>query len=527
MNKKGFTLAELIGVVIILGLIVLLVVTPILSQIRNQSSKIDNLTMNLLFSTAENYIDENPTKYIYDSNKVYYLSIELLLEKGILDNNFLNKYNEDTLNKNFIIKVTNDENAFDYELINSTSFNNIGDVANGLKNSTFSFMNGTYYKDNPANSYVLFNNILHKILGINADGSIRLMAVENVTKMIPGTTSQSYSNSYVRNWLNDYYYSNLQDNDYITKQEWCIDNQASAAAASTCTTTIEDYVGLITIMEMMNHDSIAGNYYNYTYLTMTQSNVGYFYNVDTTATSTSAQNSFNTRPVINVLSSSVILSGTGSIDNPYVLLNDPNTTYTNVKLKNIYHTIGQYITYNEHTYRIMEIGAGYVKLVMVPTATDITTSVFSDSSTRFNLSNGIGYLLNTTLRSYFVPTDESLNLTLDTKIYLGEYAALGSSFRTEYLLKTNQIMGAIAGAPKLGEILGATPMKCYTAESCPTYWLMTDSDADNAFSISMTALVPQSKSETYSVIPTIYISNEGIILSGSGTKSSPFVLGGQ
>ncbi|MBQ2409532.1 MAG: type II secretion system protein [Bacilli bacterium] len=526
MNKKGFTLAELIGVVIILGLIVLLVVTPILSQIRNQSSKIDNLTKGLLFSTAENYIEQNPTKYIYDANKTYFLTLELLIEKGILEENILNKYNEDTLNKNSIIKVTNNENTFNYELLNPSTYDNIGNVAEGLKVSTFSFMNGTYYKDNPANSYVLFNNILHKILGINADGSIRLMAVENVTKMIPGTTSQSYSNSYVRNWLNDYYYSNLLDNDYITKQEWCIDNQATAAASSTCSTKIKDYVGLITTMELMNHNSLAGNYYNYTYLTMTQSNVGSFYNVDTTATSTSAQNSFNTRPVINVLSSSVILSGTGSIDNPYVLLNDPNTTYTNVKLRNTYHTIGQYITYNGHTYRIMETGAGYVKLVMVPTATDITTSVFSNSSTRFNLSNGIGYLLNTTLRSYFVPTNESLNLTLDTKVYLGEYASLGSNFKTEYLLKTNQLSGVIAAAPKLGEILGATPMKCYTGGSCPTYWLMTDSDANNAFSISMTALVPQSKSETYSVIPTIYISNEGIILSGSGTQSSPFVLGG-
>lgn len=526
MNKKGFTLAELIGVVIILGLIVLLVVTPILSQIRNQSSKIDNLTMNLLFSTAENYIDENPTKYIYDSNKVYYLSIELLLEKGILDKNFLNKYNEDTLNKNFIIKVTNDENAFDYELINSTSFNNIGDVANGLKNSTFSFMNGTYYKDNPANSYVLFNNILHKILGINADGSIKIMAVENVTQLIPGTMSQSYNNSYIRNWLNDYYYSNLVDNDYIVKHEWCIDNQSSATAASTCTTTIEDYVGLITIMEMMNHDSIAGNYYNYKYLTMTQNGVGSFYTIESTMSSNTAQYITNIRPVINILSSSVILSGSGTIDNPYVLLNDSNITYSNVKLKDMYHSIGQYITYNGYTYRIMEKGAGYIKLVMNP-ATDIALSSFSDSSKRFNLSEGLGYHLNTTLRSYFIPTDQSLNLTLDSKIYLGEYAALGSSFRTEYLLKTNQIMGAIAGAPKLGEILGSAPIKCYSEACTNSYWLMSDKDESNAYISHPSAVDGHTKTNNYSVLPTIYISNEGIILSGSGTKSSPFVLGGQ
>ena len=35
MNRKGFTLAELIGVVIVMGLIILVIVTPILSQIKN------------------------------------------------------------------------------------------------------------------------------------------------------------------------------------------------------------------------------------------------------------------------------------------------------------------------------------------------------------------------------------------------------------------------------------------------------------------------------------------------------------
>ena len=36
MNKKGFTLAELLGVIIVLGALVLVVATPIVSQINKQ-----------------------------------------------------------------------------------------------------------------------------------------------------------------------------------------------------------------------------------------------------------------------------------------------------------------------------------------------------------------------------------------------------------------------------------------------------------------------------------------------------------
>ena len=42
MNKKGFTLAELLGVIIVLGALVLVVATPIVSQINKQKVKFPN-----------------------------------------------------------------------------------------------------------------------------------------------------------------------------------------------------------------------------------------------------------------------------------------------------------------------------------------------------------------------------------------------------------------------------------------------------------------------------------------------------
>jgi hypothetical protein len=358
------------------------------------------------------------------------------------------------------------------------------------------------------------------------------MAVENVTKLIIGKLSHTYANSYVRNWLNDEYYSNLLDNDYIKKQKWCVDIQETPQAATTCNSTIDDYVGLITMMELKQHNSLNVNFYNYKYLTMTQSTTNFFYTIDSLSenyiTEHRAQYALNIRPVINILPSTPILSGTGSIDNPYTLLNNPDDEYTNTSLKDSYLSIGQYVKYNNYNFRIMEIGAGYIKLIMDPEA-PLTAGIFSTIPNRFNLNNGVGYLLNTTFRSYFIPTDENLNLTLNDKIYIGEYADLASNYKTTYLLKTNKINGAIAGAPKLGEFFAVAPKRCFLiADTCPSYWLMTENNDDKAFYTSYNGVAPIEKSvNTRSVLPVIYITNEGIILNGSGTQNNPFVLGGK
>ena len=40
MNKKGFTLVELLGVIIMIGALILVVATPIVSQINKQKVKL-------------------------------------------------------------------------------------------------------------------------------------------------------------------------------------------------------------------------------------------------------------------------------------------------------------------------------------------------------------------------------------------------------------------------------------------------------------------------------------------------------
>ena len=85
MNKKGFTLAELLGVIIVLGALVLVVATPIVSQINKQKVKLDDSSLKLIYSTTETYIDKNKNSYPLKNNAVYYITLKQLLDSKFIE----------------------------------------------------------------------------------------------------------------------------------------------------------------------------------------------------------------------------------------------------------------------------------------------------------------------------------------------------------------------------------------------------------------------------------------------------------
>jgi type IV pilus assembly protein PilA len=57
--NKGFTLIEMIAVVIIVGLISLVSVPPIVNQLVNKKQEINGVTEQLIYDAAELYIEDN------------------------------------------------------------------------------------------------------------------------------------------------------------------------------------------------------------------------------------------------------------------------------------------------------------------------------------------------------------------------------------------------------------------------------------------------------------------------------------
>ena len=59
--KNGFTLMELLGVIVILSLLILLIVPNILEQVSNKEGDVNEAYKEAAVAAAQLYLDENPT----------------------------------------------------------------------------------------------------------------------------------------------------------------------------------------------------------------------------------------------------------------------------------------------------------------------------------------------------------------------------------------------------------------------------------------------------------------------------------
>lgn len=92
MNKKGFTLIELIAVIIILSLLAFLTTTSVSKFLDNSKNKLSEIQIELIRSAAENWGAKNVT-LLPDVDKCGYITLQGLKNNGVF---------EDDLNNNSI-----------------------------------------------------------------------------------------------------------------------------------------------------------------------------------------------------------------------------------------------------------------------------------------------------------------------------------------------------------------------------------------------------------------------------------------
>lgn len=85
MNNKAFTLMELLATIIIISLITALAVPAIINQIADNKSKIDDTTKKMIYDAAEIYMSNNQSEYPKLSGNKYCISLDKLVESGILE----------------------------------------------------------------------------------------------------------------------------------------------------------------------------------------------------------------------------------------------------------------------------------------------------------------------------------------------------------------------------------------------------------------------------------------------------------
>lgn len=82
--KKGFTLAELLGVIVIISVLLILIVPTIINSITKNKQPAENTGKEIIYNAADQYINANSTKYPKGKSGKYCIPIKKIAEAGYL-----------------------------------------------------------------------------------------------------------------------------------------------------------------------------------------------------------------------------------------------------------------------------------------------------------------------------------------------------------------------------------------------------------------------------------------------------------
>ena len=115
--KKGFTLVELMAVILLIGLLAVFAIPAIVNQINKKGEEIDKVTEEIIFSATELYIEHKDINI--ESGKSYCeITLQHLINDDYLDMSSATYASGNKIPTNRIIKVTKDSyNQNIYELV--------------------------------------------------------------------------------------------------------------------------------------------------------------------------------------------------------------------------------------------------------------------------------------------------------------------------------------------------------------------------------------------------------------------------
>lgn len=113
--KKGFTLIELMGVIIILALLLTLSLPSIINFVKSSNDKTDKINLDLIYSATDSYISENKNDYPRIKENVYCIPLKDLVEDNKLKSPIKFSDSDEDITDKKQVEVTYDD-KFKYEL---------------------------------------------------------------------------------------------------------------------------------------------------------------------------------------------------------------------------------------------------------------------------------------------------------------------------------------------------------------------------------------------------------------------------
>ena len=110
--KKGYTLVELLGVMIILGLILLISFPIIINQIKKSNEAISESTKLLIYNSAKLYINDREEDFPINPGITYYVAVETLVNEGLVSKSL-----KDLDIKDYVKVTINEDKTLVFEIV--------------------------------------------------------------------------------------------------------------------------------------------------------------------------------------------------------------------------------------------------------------------------------------------------------------------------------------------------------------------------------------------------------------------------
>ena len=590
-NNKGnrhlltnaFTLIELLAVIIILAVVALIATPIVLDVIEDARISTGRSEANIIYNGINNYclneevevqLNPNYTKICTTSMSKTDVANMVNLGSATIDELVYDGEKLTTLvitsNKHKFTLCSSGTFAMDDEECDGNDDEDVVLVGNPIiekakklvydnnicktDGTTYQYMNGCYIKGNPNNNYIWYSGFLWRIMGINADGTVRMITDENVTAIPWGEEGsvQNWDDSYAKDWLNNYFYPRLKGNNIIKEETWCSEVTTDSTSTRTeCTNNLSvepAKVGLLTLDEYNLADGTS-SYLNIGQYQWTMTPYGEDYawsaSIYGGANYISLWRGDGFRAIINVNYDATVTGGNGTISTtwnsevgPYILNEEKNVKITGKLNENA--VVGEYVLFAGKKYRVVDKDSnGNIKLILdgYYEEEDAPFTMIYGNNNEFSISTGIGQKLNTDVLEWLVASSDTENRNKLVTNYTWYQNNFGSGDIYTVSINENnptRNIKATVGLIRVGEILAGQSSnlltKDYTVVSsynnAAAYWTMTPYTSSTlAWNVYGSGCAYGTAiSSNFALRPVIVVKSDVIINEGNGTWSNPYQI---
>ena len=118
MRRKinGFTLVELLGVIVILAMIALIAYPLIASQVKNTTDKMSAATISLIETATRSYINDNVNDYPKVDNAEYCITLNALAEGNYIRESIIDAKTKEEIDLTQVVIAKYKNNKFTFEI---------------------------------------------------------------------------------------------------------------------------------------------------------------------------------------------------------------------------------------------------------------------------------------------------------------------------------------------------------------------------------------------------------------------------